>query len=350
MIFAPSCPTAGGNTLDYFVVAERFAHCVAGVARVCDRGGRPHHPVRLFLRPSPRHALVRVLRKPCRLGPLLPHGPLPVQSDSGALGGGDGAALDEGYRRVFRRMEAELQSVGVAGGGVGVQAARSREDGPCFVWQAAAGRRMQGCANLDDHLALRWTSALALANDMARCFRREHCRCAALGCGAPHRTDHDRPRPPNPQEARTAERARRRLLHLVRCPPAELAAHEADKIRAWACAFLDAAHCKLCTALEQLLVLARSELDAANRSHVQRARSQWHEHIQGSSSAALGRQHRYTRAVMGWIPNKVAAIYDRGSVPPRVEEADKQWREARVRCPELDSALATPPPCSNRLS
>ena len=50
VIVATSLPTCNENTYDYFVVARRMIHAVAGVTQLSDTGITPHFQTRLILK------------------------------------------------------------------------------------------------------------------------------------------------------------------------------------------------------------------------------------------------------------------------------------------------------------
>ncbi len=281
----------------FIVVSEKFASAVAGVARVDDAGGRPHRPVRLYLRPAPRHWVARSLHKHDRIGPALPHGPLPFQTDSGALVGTDGDALDEAYNRFLRLAEAEVISLH-AMGEAEARNMSGREHGPRFTWKPAVGSTMRRGANDDDAAVRSWSTVLAHAADLMR-----SCLSAPAVAPPPHPTsalvDAVSPAPPRPPPTRAAVAARRRLLHMLRCPDSDLPQVTSSVLRPWIAQFLDTSLAGDADCMRQLLTVARVESDAADRAVMMKHKCEWLHYIRGDSSAAQGRQHRYTRGGIG---------------------------------------------------
>ena len=49
VVHAPTQPTCGLKTYDFFISSESLAFAVVGVANVIDEGSRPHTPTRLYL-------------------------------------------------------------------------------------------------------------------------------------------------------------------------------------------------------------------------------------------------------------------------------------------------------------
>ena len=80
IIKAPAAATCNDSTYDYFVVARELDSAVMGVHVIGDAGLTPHSPSRLIFKGGPRKALVRQVKNPPPLPPILPHGPLNEQS------------------------------------------------------------------------------------------------------------------------------------------------------------------------------------------------------------------------------------------------------------------------------
>ena len=74
VIKAPGDATAGTREIDYFVVSPGLAHAAAA-AHVLSHTFGPHHPVRLYVRASPRAVLVRKVVAPRGFPAVLPMGP-----------------------------------------------------------------------------------------------------------------------------------------------------------------------------------------------------------------------------------------------------------------------------------
>ncbi len=229
-------------------MAEAFAPTIAGVAVVDDgvavvddAGGRPHHPVRLFLRPSPRHWVIRRLRKPALVGPLRPQGPLPQHQPAtlSHLTRGTAEYLDAAYDAWIAGVEREAASLLGAETGDGGPFG-GRVHGPRFVMVPAAGSI--GVKTLYSSPASRmWTRAGAWAR----------CTAAAARSRSLARGGSDvQPRPR--EAAALAAAAIRRLVALSRHPPRGLDADGATALGTWCTAIVRALDDDDHTAMQQL--------------------------------------------------------------------------------------------------
>ncbi len=97
-IVAPTSPTSGRRTLDYFVVASTLTHVVLGAQVVANSATKPHFAARLVLASGGRQRQVRKVAGPRVLrdlpeGPRGPDCPQPPPPASATQ-----AALDAAYR------------------------------------------------------------------------------------------------------------------------------------------------------------------------------------------------------------------------------------------------------------
>ena len=139
---APALPTCNGKTYDYFVVSERLAHLVAGVARIEDGGLHPHWPSRLYVRADGRRHLVRKIVRPERVPGVLPFGPLPKPAGLAASleKSVDKETLDESAHAWLAAARAEWASL--TGGSAAVVQPRSGSHGSLRLDQRLENRRV----------------------------------------------------------------------------------------------------------------------------------------------------------------------------------------------------------------
>ncbi len=304
----PEVCTCEASCIDYFVVHRSMLHMVAGISVIEDAGLHPHKPVRLFLRADARSLKVRRLRKPASFpkggGPpgCLPEAatcpmgvPRPLAEQDGGLrqhvhphlrprnppqrdDGGRTRRERSSYADWIRQVEVELADIyGITGDD---ERARhgGRENGPKFVWECALGQQ-RPVPRYSSGASIRWRTIAQCARDLARDdAMREEGNVASSTV------------------ARTAQRALRKLTAIVgEGSPTEPAV-------AAAAALLSETGSAPRRAIAETARQAAIKLErdlAAVRD------KEWRRWIAGEGSGALGRQHRFSRTQMGWIPSKV---------------------------------------------
>ncbi len=147
-ICSPQTPTCNGKVYDFFVVKRDFRHAVHSVHAIGDAAFKPHSPVRLLLRGSPRCIMVRGLRRPRGFQAVLPHGPPeepPLASDTPHVtpeapeAPPDDVDVDAEYAELISRVESELSKIsGHDSHEASAHAGRAK--GLSFTWRNACGR------------------------------------------------------------------------------------------------------------------------------------------------------------------------------------------------------------------
>ena len=161
-IHAPAYPTCNENVYDYFIVAATISHMVSAVQRLDDGAANPHFPVRLLIRASAKRLMVRRIRKPDRVSPVLPHGPQsrpPSYEDvlCGCREGSDNA-IDSATVLWYKHARGEWTDM----------AGRSLSNMKySFVWQPLVTKKAsdQPCA---DRLANTWFALASCARETKR--------------------------------------------------------------------------------------------------------------------------------------------------------------------------------------
>ncbi len=97
VIAAPSEPTCGERTIDFFVVSRGLEHSIARAFKVHDADFDPHAPVRMLLKASPRNIKLRRMALPRAVPAVLPPACCPH------IGSADG--IDESQLEVPSRVE-----------------------------------------------------------------------------------------------------------------------------------------------------------------------------------------------------------------------------------------------------
>ncbi len=318
----PDLCTCEASCIDYFVVQRGMLHMVAGVSVIDDAGLHPHKPVRLLLRADARSLKVRRLRKPTPFpkggGPLgcLPEaatrpmvepspgvdlaeswgqcGQPPVpgsgsisdsSSSSGPSGRGDGVqppAGASGYARWIRRVESELaDAYGIT---EPEERARhgGRERGPRFVWECALGQQ-RPVPRYSSGASIKWRTVAQCARDLAR-----YDAIQEKGDVAPLTV------------VRTAQRALRKMTAMMADGGLD------DPTVAAATALVTDAGSAPRSAISETARLAAAKLE---RSLADDRNREWKKWIAGEGGGALGRQHRFSRTQMGWVPSKVGIAH-----------------------------------------
>ena len=137
-VVAPSAPTCGKRTLDYFVVSAKLSHIVVGTQIVASSGTKPHSAVRLVLASGGWARQVRKIRGPRLIralpeGPRGPDTPQPAPPTSAMQ-----AQLDVAYQEWVTAVEHQtLPFLALAGSAAA--AATGRAHGHAVVWRCGLG-------------------------------------------------------------------------------------------------------------------------------------------------------------------------------------------------------------------
>ncbi len=356
-VIAPATPTCNGKVYDYFVVSNRFKQAVIGAAAISDAQHNPHTAVRLFVSAAPRALVSRSLVAPRKIGANLPAGCLTADaaaaatrcaSDGGApspwvararrsqAGGTDGTVTQQQHphsphdadgedpprngssRSKWARWIAEAERDLAEIAGLAGEEARKfggRADGPRFRTTCAIGRTAD--VNAGTGAATReWRAVAIWTNEM------KAAATATLEHGQPTRG-----------VAIAAAAARRRLGALVArhrrweqgvesadggdAGTGEINAMRQKQPRPFDDHGFDAgprhAAMQACrnahdpVALEQIAAVATSRAEACERKSRSRNAAEWKAWITGGAGGGLRRQHRFIKALHGWVPSRAAS-------------------------------------------
>ena len=158
VVVAPSVPTCGKHTLDYFVVSRALAHVVVGAQAVANSGTKLHLAARLVLASAGRSRLVRKVKGPRVLralleGPRGPDTPQPAPPTCATL-----SALDVAYSEWISALEKQALPF-LAVDGAAAAAVSGRANGHTVVWRCGLGPPRSptafGCAAMAPPRAVR---------------------------------------------------------------------------------------------------------------------------------------------------------------------------------------------------
>jgi len=137
-VVAPTVPTCGKRTLDYFVVSASLSHIVVGAQLVANSGSKPHSAARLVLASGGRARQVRKVRGPRLLrslpeGPRGPDSPMPPPPTAATL-----EQLDTAYQAWVTALERQALPF-LALGSTAAGAYAGRAQGHTVVWRCGLG-------------------------------------------------------------------------------------------------------------------------------------------------------------------------------------------------------------------
>ena len=266
-IVAPSAPTCGERTIDFFVIGASLAHTALSAHTVGDDECRPHHPVRCLLRAKPRHALHRTLATPVPIPAILPHGPAPAAA---APARGDGNDL----HGCLDLIESELAALaGRTAPEPDCKHARSK--GPRYVWRnpLTSAPPDKGAST---SITRAWRRSAGWLADLRKA-RAEAARSAAIWKLRFYRHPW-----PHPAGATVAQRA------------------VMDAFLAWqSCLATQLLQSQACISMFERAAVAQAEKLEAMARAMDSAR--WLSWLHEGPSLSLRRQHRLSRAANGWI-------------------------------------------------
>ncbi len=281
VVVAPPQATCMGNTIDYCVVSQALSPAVHSIAVVADSTFYPHSPVRLTIRAAPRRLLVRRLAAPRRVPAHLPHACLADWDKDGALvekSIDTGDELDDAYCRFVTDAEAVWCSID---GCTDKRAIGARAQGPRMRWVPALGPPSSQ-HRFSSFASRLWRTAARHLHDIVR--------AEAFGGHGP-----------SLGTAAQADRAWRRLC--AAAAPSRHDNHEVGLHRAWAAALVRQRHrcAEDWTLLVEEAVCHAVRAENATRKAMEH---EWRAWIHGGPCKGLGRQHRYSRTPVGWVPTR----------------------------------------------
>ena len=314
---APTQPTCGLKTYDFFISSESLAFAVVGVANVIDEGSRPHTPTRLYLRAAPRRIMIRSLCKPAAFVATLPAGCLPAPPDYSMIALGqecsthvvDCGRLNDGFVEWVRKAEGELADV-CSLDGKAREAACCREKGPRFAMKPAMGQVASRLPRV---------SAVTAAWRVVAAWLLQLLRALAVTLD-----------PGGRQDSRAQSMIIRIIWRFRRHRWANLGAHvDADAFRNW---FDNIQRDRLLT--KQYVVILRLEADqrakTAGKCDLEARRRSWQAWLQEGPAKGLGRQPRMSRIVGGWVPSPVGRATLAGEIDEESPEITLQGSEMNV--------------------
>ena len=286
VVVAPTAPTCGANTIDYFVVAEGLEHVVLGISVLNNAVFSPHSPVRLLLQTAPRKIQLRRFHAPSKIEADLPTGCLnrttPVQGLSTHTATID--ELDSDYEAWLKA--AELTWDGIKGINSTSTRSPSRAVGPQFRWRPALGKIGTPHAHASAASRLWRTIASKL-----------------IDCAWPARTE-ERGKLGKEAERLAAERAWRQLKTMA--APRHTDGDGIRECREWLFDNFDTGTCNTRACIELHVTAEKRATNEEARSR-RNASAAWRLWLKEGPADGLSRQHRFSRTPQGWLPDRVAS-------------------------------------------
>ena len=304
VIHRPHAATCGAKEFEFFVSSRGIAEAVVATKIVADGGFYPHSPVRIFLKRRMKELKVRVLRKPSAIAAMLPQGCAPdcgpkhqelTKEVKACL---KNQCLDQAYGAWISALE------DVAAGIEGTTTTaptittplRRRCDGPATILQPALGPPGSAYKKVKE-VTRAWRTAASWLLQIRQGLGSANLALRSKGSKAKWKFKH--------------------------CPWTfrKTSAHSQAFLQ-WVTSI--AIECLGCR--ERTAALHAAADGVAKRAALydeRRAEANWHSWLREGPGQGLGRQHRISRVVAGWIPTPVghAEVEDEDQLP---QEGD--WR------------------------